>query len=316
MIFQLLAESSNVGPADQATEWASLDAATRASIKSKYAAAGISLMVSAFGSTDTPTSSNADPVGTANTMAKWVKDYNLDGIDVDYEDFGAINAADGKAEQWLITFTQTLRAALPAGQYIITHAPVAPWFSPIYSAGAYRKVQSSVGDLIDWYNIQFYNQNEYTTCDGLLTTSSSTFPNTAVFQIASSAGVPLNKIVIGKPANTADANNGFIDTNTLAGCVATAKGKGWNAGVMVWQFPDADAAWIASVRSQSWPVDNSTPTTTSAPASTSTPASGSCSGVAAWTTSTIYVGGTTATYNGSLYKALWWTQGETPGSAE
>lgn len=74
-----------LGPADQATEWASLDAGTRNSIKSQYSNAGISLMVSAFGSTDTPTSSGADPVGTANNMAAWVKNYNLDGIDVDYE---------------------------------------------------------------------------------------------------------------------------------------------------------------------------------------------------------------------------------------
>ena len=42
-------------------------------------------MVSAFGSTNAPTSSGADPVATANTMAAWVKKYGLDGIDVDYE---------------------------------------------------------------------------------------------------------------------------------------------------------------------------------------------------------------------------------------
>jgi len=33
-----------------------------------------------------------------------------------------MNAGTGAAEQWLITFTQVLRAALPSGQYIITHA--------------------------------------------------------------------------------------------------------------------------------------------------------------------------------------------------
>ena len=65
--------------------WAELDAATRSSIKAKYNDAGIKLIVSAFGSTDTPTSSQADPTKTATTMAKWVKKYGLDGIDVDYE---------------------------------------------------------------------------------------------------------------------------------------------------------------------------------------------------------------------------------------
>jgi hypothetical protein len=31
-------------------------------------------------------------------MAAWVKQYDLDGIDVDYEDFNAFAAGDGKAE--------------------------------------------------------------------------------------------------------------------------------------------------------------------------------------------------------------------------
>ena len=84
--------------------------------------AGISLLVSAFGSTEAPTSSGADPTDTANTMAAWVIEYDLDGIDVDYEDFDAINAGDGSAESWLTTFTQVLRDQLPQGQYILTHA--------------------------------------------------------------------------------------------------------------------------------------------------------------------------------------------------
>lgn len=48
-------------------------------------AAGIKLIVSVFGATDAPTSTNADPTATANTMAAWVKEFDLDGIDVDYE---------------------------------------------------------------------------------------------------------------------------------------------------------------------------------------------------------------------------------------
>lgn len=62
-----------------------MSAAQRSSIKSQYSAAGIKLIVSAFGSTDAPTTSGADPIGTANTMAAFVKQFDLDGIDVDYE---------------------------------------------------------------------------------------------------------------------------------------------------------------------------------------------------------------------------------------
>ena len=50
-----------------------------------WKAAGIKIIVSVFGSTDAPTSTGADPIATANTMAAWVKEFDLDGIDVDYE---------------------------------------------------------------------------------------------------------------------------------------------------------------------------------------------------------------------------------------
>lgn len=59
---------------------------------------------------------------TAQSLAAFVKRYDLDGVDVDYEDLDAFNRGDGTAEMWLITFTKTLRAALPKNRYIITHA--------------------------------------------------------------------------------------------------------------------------------------------------------------------------------------------------
>lgn len=244
------------GAFDKAAEWTQLSAAQRSSVKSQYAAAGISIIVSLFGATDAPTSTGADPISTANTMAAFVKNFDLDGVDVDYEDFNAINAGDGRAEQWLIDFTRQLRNQLPQGSFILTHAPVAPWFSPNkFGGGAYRTVHNQVGNLIDWYNVQFYNQGttEYTSCNSLLQTSSNTWPQSALFQIASGSGVPLSKLVIGKPATTGDASNGFIPTSTLAQCVQQAKNQGWNGGVMVWEFPDAAADWIQQVRSLAFP---------------------------------------------------------------
>ncbi|SJL03805.1 related to Chitinase A precursor [Armillaria ostoyae] len=245
------------GAFDKAEEWTQLTAAQRSTIKAQYAAAGIKLIVSVFGSTDKPTSSGANATTTAITMAEWVKRYNLDGIDVDYEDFKAVNAGDGRAEPWIIAFTKELRRQLPQGEYILTHArqdfifsenisvwltcvyllAVAPWFTSD-SGGAYRTVHTAVGDSIDWYNVQFYNQGstEYTTCAGLLTTSSSKNPQTALFQIASSARVPLSKLVIGKPGTKSDANNGIMSTSTLASCLKTAHSQGWNAGVSVWEM--------------------------------------------------------------------------------
>ena len=136
-------------------------------------------MVSAFGDGDAPTSNGLDPITVADELAAFVQQWGFDGVDIDWEDFNALaegaNAASGNAEQWLIDFTQELRAQLPQGrkslivsveeygglmiclEYFITHAPVAPWFTTNttrYPKGAYRAVQTAVGDLIDWYNVQ------------------------------------------------------------------------------------------------------------------------------------------------------------------
>lgn len=67
----------------------------------------------------------------------------------------------------------------------------------------------------------------YTTCTNLLTASGGAFPGSSVFEIAAN-GIPLDKIVIGKPAAAGDADNGFIAPATLANCVEQAKNSGWS----------------------------------------------------------------------------------------
>ncbi|KAL8292192.1 hypothetical protein RQP46_001658 [Phenoliferia psychrophenolica] len=231
------------GAADMAQGWMQLSADARAAIKKDYAANGIKLLVTAFGETDTPTSSGEDPATTATALAKFVTDYDLDGCDIDYEDFAAMSA--GTAEAWLITLTETLRAALPNA--IITHAPVAPWFTTdtsSYPGGGYLEVNKKVGSSIDWYNVQLYNQGttEYTSCDTLLTKSVS-FPETSLFEIIAN-GVSADKLLIGKPAIASDATNGYMTPAALAVCVNQARAKGWNAGVMCWEFPDEPVAFL------------------------------------------------------------------------
>ena len=54
--------------------------------------------------------------------------------------------------------------------------------------------------------------------------------------------------MIGKPGGVSDANNGFIDPATLGTCVDQAAAAGWKGGVMAFQFPNADAAWIKAAK--------------------------------------------------------------------
>ena len=65
--------------------WEQLTADQRTSYLGEYNRAGISIIVSAFGSTETPTSSGVDPVAVADKLAAWVREYGLQGIDIDYE---------------------------------------------------------------------------------------------------------------------------------------------------------------------------------------------------------------------------------------
>ncbi|EGN94371.1 glycoside hydrolase family 18 protein [Serpula lacrymans var. lacrymans S7.3] len=58
-----------------------------------------------------------------------------------------------------------------------------------------------------------------------------------------------------------------------------------------------------------------TQTSTASSTPTSPSGSGSCAGVGAWGSGTVYTVGQTATYNGHLWTAKWWTQGDTPGGS-
>ncbi|KAJ9104118.1 hypothetical protein QFC19_004102 [Naganishia cerealis] len=227
---------SDRGAADNALFWSSLTTTERAAVKAEYNAAGVAVMVSAFGATDNPTTMGVDPTACAQSLAAFVKAYDLDGVDIDYEDANAFNT--GVAEAWLITFQTVLRQQLPM-PYIISHAPQAPWFTSTgqYTGGGYTKVHAAVGNGIDFYNIQFYNQGDiYNDCVSLISTSGGYFPSTSVFEIHSYSSVPLSKIVIGKPLDAAAASNGYMDSATLAQCVKQAKAKGWDGGVMYWEF--------------------------------------------------------------------------------
>jgi hypothetical protein len=71
--------------------------------------------------------------------------------------------------------------------------------------------------------------HEYETIHSLLNESSAEFPKTALFEIAEK-GVPLAKLVIGKPAGPQDApHGGYMEPDLLAKALQEAKKKNWSA---------------------------------------------------------------------------------------
>lgn len=78
----------------------------QATLKKNFTNNNVKLMISAFGSTQTPTSAGYDPVDCAIKLAQFVIDNQLDGVDIDWEDTPSFQKADGSGENWLITITK------------------------------------------------------------------------------------------------------------------------------------------------------------------------------------------------------------------
>ena len=99
---------------------------------------------------------------------------------------------------------------------------------------------------MDWYNVQFYNQGkeEYTTCGNLLEKSSGAWPGTSLWEIAEAMGEGVNgmrKLVVGKPSERDQAENGYMTPEVLKGCLDQADGEakrrgGVFGGAMQWQW--------------------------------------------------------------------------------
>lgn len=74
----------------------------------------------------------------------------------------------------------------------------------------------------------------YSNCDELLTKGPDSAPGTSIFEMHNS-GIPLDKIVIGKPSDNKQAKDGYIKPKDFSKCLVEAVEKGWKGGVMFWQ---------------------------------------------------------------------------------
>jgi len=255
---------TNTGPADAAYSWVErVDNATRVSTMEKVHAAGAVVTVSLGGANDQQWE-RADATQLATTIANWAKEYYLDGVDFDLEHFGgfgAINNNDNDTIAWFVELITTTRSILgPEG--VISYAPLPPWFGPIGMAkcttanqqnctwvgpsGGMSAVYAKVGNDIDYFFAQFYNQGAcYTTEAGLFTesgpsctTGGAYYPYTSIKEIADT-GVPLNKIVVGKPVDARMAGSGYVDPVTLHSWFqSSGAALGWNTGAGIWEWWD------------------------------------------------------------------------------
>lgn len=235
-----------------------LQAFTNASVAERrralqsYHRAGVSVWASTFGGdpNEVPITKHYDPEALGYLHGEIAYGLGFDGIDVDLEDFPAFNMPDHSVVGWTVDYIKAVRKWLPAKEgFGLTAAPVAPWFTTskkTYCHGAFHAINKQIGHEIDYYNTQFYNQGvgSYDTCNTILNKNKLTdFPETSLFQIARN-GVPLNKLVIGKPGWPIDAANGWVAPEILSVCAKEASLKGWKGGFSSWQFGHANSQWF------------------------------------------------------------------------
>ena len=153
----------------------------------------------------------------------------------------------GTAVPWLVSFTNQLKLKLPANS-IITHSPQAPYFMKSNPGGGYYTVNQQAGSAIDWYNVQFFNQvsSAYSTYETLFVKSDGWANSTAVLELESE-GIPLQKIVVGKPIAQSEASNtGYIPLDSFSSIILEAlESTSWRAGIMGWEYDlDTTGNWI------------------------------------------------------------------------
>eukprot|EP00026_Physarum_polycephalum_P008866 Phypoly_transcript_08969.p1 GENE.Phypoly_transcript_08969~~Phypoly_transcript_08969.p1 ORF type:complete len:432 (+),score=71.48 Phypoly_transcript_08969:109-1404(+) len=243
----LLAFHVSGQPKYASSVWKGLGATTQQNVANYIHNKGGRIVVSAGGAEDVPYGSfSGTQYGTS--VANFAKSNHLDGVDFDLENFGGNFATSGMSTaqtvQWVTDATNAARNILGPNA-IITHAPQTPYFGANHGFGdGYTKIYQKASS-INFFLVQFYNN------DNGLTTYNSIFNSDnggSVTEIAN-GGVPLNKIVVGKPVNSNDGS-GYVAPGTLHTYFTQAKSQyGWNGGVMGWVWHDqtTNTNWIKAI---------------------------------------------------------------------
>ncbi|KAH9945621.1 class III chitinase [Amylocystis lapponica] len=114
------------------------------------------------------------------------------------------------------------------------------------------------------------------------------------------------------PACSAEA---YVKGNDYAGSSkVTYNGYIWESKYYASDTPSADynGDWMP-ISACAGNAPSNPSSSSSSTASTSTSAPGTCAGLSQWSSSAAYTGGSQVQYNGDLWTAKWWTQGDTPG---
>ncbi|MTI00564.1 glycosyl hydrolase family 18 protein [Roseibium sp. RKSG952] len=234
---------------------------------------GIKVMFSVGGQTATTSgwqAAAADVNAAAKALVDYAEHWQLDGFDIDWEDY--INGPQYDCVAFLSGISSALKALRPA--YLVSHAPQAPYLYPGWSDfkdGLYQGVMAKAGNNIDWLNIQYYN-NPWYVGQGAAEqqqkvagfSGTPVFPSSIVGLVDGSGNpegykLPPEKLVLGHPTTQANdevspqqQDTAYLPAQTVADDLVTPLVSKYGTsfgGVMGWQYwaayssDQAETAW-------------------------------------------------------------------------
>lgn len=183
-----------------------------------------------------------DTARLADSLASFVKNNQLDGVDIDYEDTAAFTGQAGyNGAQFLVSLTQELRKRLPSPDYIISHAPQPPYLEQGGYMAGYIEVVEQAGQDIDWLNVQFYNNPPWSANPDQIVSSYLNYtklPNMSP-----------EKVIAGFPVTQNDAGSGYMPVQTIINeVIKPIQQQSSLGGIMNWQFSsDHNGDWIKAI---------------------------------------------------------------------
>jgi len=236
---------SERGFVDAAAAFASLSKSDQQEILDYAHSKGAKIMLSAGGATESIEDMVENGSGTdyGTRAANAAIELGLDGVDFDLELEPGNNDdfLNGQMDQFVIDCSTAARNIL-GSERLISHAPQAPYLGTWAGEGlGYTRVMNQYPELIDFLNIQFYNQGatQYVTYSSLFMKAVGWTAKTAVSEMIDN-GIPADKIVVGKPIGPAGfASDGFVEASNLNDWSCEFEGsEGFRiGGFMNWMYP-------------------------------------------------------------------------------
>jgi len=231
---------------DVAQAWGSMSSADQQNTINFAHDKNARITVSAGGADDNPYKQFSG-AAYGKAVADWAQKTKLDGVDFDLENFGGGFTAGGmntaNTIKWVADATNTARSILGANA-IITHAPQFPYFGYNQGFGNGYGLAYAQAPSIDFLLIQYYNNGKSDTYQEIFVSLNGG----SISEIAKS-GIPLEKLVVGKPVLQNDGND-WISASAFHSIVEQASTNlKWNAGVMGWEWHDANtnSEWIKTI---------------------------------------------------------------------